>query len=140
LFNKGLDHSWLLLRGDFNYSNTNILIAEQMIEKAAGKGCEKLIKEKIFMPFGLNNTYFGYDKPHIRGRIISGYSDTMKSVGFTEAATSWAGLACKMHSTASDMESGVMFYCILQCYRMIQEKSSSHLFLSRMGSATDFAC
>jgi D-alanyl-D-alanine carboxypeptidase len=105
LIHMGIRNSALLERGDFRYSNTNILIAKEMIEAATGKECETLIREKILVPCGLKDTFFADEKSRIHSRIIHGYSDTLQDgrMDFTGATTSWSGLACGMYSTASDI-------------------------------------
>jgi D-alanyl-D-alanine carboxypeptidase len=105
LIDLGLSHSSLLRRGEFHYSNTNILIAQQMIEAAAGECCEALIRQKILEPLGLQHTYFSREKDRVRPRLVRGYSDTEAASGvdFTDTTASWSGLACGMISTASDM-------------------------------------
>lgn len=105
LIQRGIRNSMLLERGDFHYSNTNILIAEEMIEAAAGKSCEVLIQEKILTPLHLKDTFFASDKDKIQSRIEAGYSDTLQNgrMDFTDTTTSWSGLTCGMYSTAYDM-------------------------------------
>jgi D-alanyl-D-alanine carboxypeptidase len=102
---KGLSNSVFSTQGDFLYANTNILIAQQAIEKAAGKDCEELIEEKILDPLGLDNTFFAGEKESIKDRLVPGFSITKAAqhVDFTDTTTSWAGLACGMYSTAEDM-------------------------------------
>lgn len=105
LIDIGLSHSVFLKKENFSYSNTNILIAEQMIEKVTGENCEDLIKEKILIPLKLNHTYFAEDKQKMKDEIVPGYSNTKrkKQENFTDTTTSWADLACGMYSTAEDM-------------------------------------
>ena len=105
LIQMGLDRSALLSRGSYSYSNTNILIARRMIEKATGRDCETLIREKILKPLKLEDTYFSGEKQDIQDRLIPGYSNTKteKRIDFTDASGSWADLACGMYSTAADM-------------------------------------
>lgn len=40
------------------YSNTNTLLVSMIIDRVTGKRHEQLIREKIFTPLGLKNTYF----------------------------------------------------------------------------------
>lgn len=90
LIYTGLFRSALLKKGDFTYSNTNILIAAQMIEKATGRKCEELIKEKILIPMELDDTYFAEDKYYIGARIVSGYSDTKANAKVEFTGTSYS--------------------------------------------------
>ncbi|MDD4494321.1 MAG: serine hydrolase [Eubacteriales bacterium] len=105
LIKTGLSKSYFLKQGEFNYSNTNILIVELMIEKATGRSCEELIKEKILNPLGLDDTYFADEKRSVQNRLVPGYADIISesAVDFTDTTTSWSGLACGMYSNASDM-------------------------------------
>lgn len=127
LIQMGIDRSALLSQGYFNYSNTNILIACQMIEKATGKSCEELIREKILNPLELNDTFFAEEKQSIRDRLITGYSNTKteKKADFTNTTSSWADLACGMYSTASDM---AKWGYSLICDDLLNETSKQELF------------
>jgi D-alanyl-D-alanine carboxypeptidase len=40
------------------YSNTNTLLVSMIIDRVTGKHHEQLVREKIFTPLGLKNTYF----------------------------------------------------------------------------------
>lgn len=114
LIQRGIRNSALLERGDFCYSNTNISIARQMVEKAAGRDCEALIREKTLTPLKLNDTFFPGEKQLISGRLVPGYSNTKEErlAAFTDASSSWADLACGMYSTAPDMAKwGYAFIC-----------------------------
>ena len=105
LIEMGLSESACLLPGEFCYSNANILIAEKVLEAAAGRDCETLIREKILVPLGLSNTFFASEKASIASRLVRGHSDTLSAQNqdFTDTSTVWSGLACGMYSNASDM-------------------------------------
>lgn len=105
LIDKGLSDSVFLTQGDFLYSNTNILIAQQAIEQATGRDCEDLIEEYILDPLSLDNTFFAEEKESIKDRLMPGFANTKagQKAEFTDMTTSWAGLTCGMYSTAEDM-------------------------------------
>lgn len=105
LIDKAVSNSTFTNQGEFLYSNTNILIAELLIEKVTNQSCEQLIREKILEPIGLNNTFFAYEKASIESSIVPGYSCTTlrENVDFTNTTTSWSGMACGMYSTVDDM-------------------------------------
>jgi D-alanyl-D-alanine carboxypeptidase len=127
LIREGLSNSVFSSQGEFLYSNTNILIAQQAIEQVTGKNCEELISKKILIPLALDNTFFAADKENIKERLVPGFSNTTarQQVDFTDTTTSWAGLACGMYSTAEDM---AKWADALQNSDLISETSRSELF------------
>ena len=65
------------LPGDkYNYSNTNTLISELIIESITGEPLETTLAEKIFNPLGMNNTvYYDYSEEFPLGNLAQGYVD-----------------------------------------------------------------
>ncbi len=57
---------------DYGYSNTNYLLIGELIDKVVGYSHQQYIKEKILMPFGLNNTFFSLNEVNIDD-VMSGY-------------------------------------------------------------------
>lgn len=45
--------------GEFNYSNTGLLIGAVIAERATGKSFEELMREEVFRPLGMNHVGFG---------------------------------------------------------------------------------
>ena len=105
LIQRGIADSAFESRGTFLYSNTNILIMIELIERVMGQRCEALIQEKILDPLRLDHTYFASQKATIRQYIVPGYSYTTAGeyLDFTDTTTSWALLSCGMYASADDM-------------------------------------
>jgi D-alanyl-D-alanine carboxypeptidase len=104
LIRLGLESSALGVQGDFEYSNTNILIAVKMIEDATGKRAEDLISERFLKPLKMAGTFFAEDKENIHD-LVRGYSKTSGGIlDCADTTSSWATLACGMFSTVDDME------------------------------------
>tara|TARA_B110000027_G_scaffold15267_1_gene15352 strand:- start:426 stop:1619 length:1194 start_codon:yes stop_codon:yes gene_type:complete len=60
----------------YNYSNTNTLISELIIESITGEPLEITLAEKIFNPLGMNNTvYYDYSEEFPLGNLAQGYVD-----------------------------------------------------------------
>ena len=60
----------------YNYSNTNTLISELIIESITGEPLETTLAEKIFNPLGMNNTvYYDYSEEFPLGNLAQGYVD-----------------------------------------------------------------
>ncbi|HSB08634.1 MAG TPA: serine hydrolase domain-containing protein [Blastocatellia bacterium] len=47
---------------DFNYSNSGYVVLAQIIEKLSGKSYKEFMREKIFKPLGMTNTFVFDDK------------------------------------------------------------------------------
>jgi D-alanyl-D-alanine carboxypeptidase len=58
-----------------SYSNTNTLLVSMIIDKATGRNHAELLRERIFNPLAMNDTYYqGHD--HLpEGRVAQGYFD-----------------------------------------------------------------
>lgn len=54
-----------------NYSNTNFWLIGKIIEHVTGKSYGEAIKELIFEPVGMNNTYWAYDSTNPPGLVKS---------------------------------------------------------------------
>ena len=60
----------------YNYSNTNTLISELIIESITGEPLENTLAEKVFNPLGMNNTvYYDYSEEFPLGNLAQGYVD-----------------------------------------------------------------
>lgn len=87
----------------WSYSNTGFTILGGIIERVTGKPLGKLLKDRIFTPLGMSNTYF---EPDPRGpSMAQGY--TSFALGpLTLAAPEgrgWTGPAGGIYSTAEDI-------------------------------------
>ncbi len=49
------------LRGGFIYQNIMYLVAGKVIEKASGMSWDRFMKERVFDPLGMKNTFTGYE-------------------------------------------------------------------------------
>ena len=60
----------------YNYSNTNTLISELIIESITNEPLENTLAEKVFDPLGMNNTvYYDYSEKFPLGNLAQGYVD-----------------------------------------------------------------
>ena len=60
----------------YNYSNTNTLISELIIESITREPLEITLAEKVFNPLGMNNTvYYDYSEEFPLGNLAQGYVD-----------------------------------------------------------------
>ena len=57
---------------DYGYSNTNYLLLRELIAKVVGYSQQQYIKEEIFIPLKLNNTFFSLEEVNIDD-VMSGY-------------------------------------------------------------------
>ncbi|RYD83454.1 MAG: class A beta-lactamase-related serine hydrolase [Sphingobacteriales bacterium] len=61
--------------GEANYSNTNTLLVSMILDKASGRNHGDLLKERIFEPLGMNNTFYYYYQDLPKNGIAQGYFD-----------------------------------------------------------------
>jgi CubicO group peptidase (beta-lactamase class C family) len=61
--------------GAFYYSNSNLLLAGQIIEKVTGSTLASQLRSRIFKPLGLNQTFYAPQEAVSRGNITRTYSD-----------------------------------------------------------------
>lgn len=59
---------------DFEYSNSNYLLAQLVLENASGQPLYELVRERILDPLAMSNTYTQIDET-LPGGFVSGYSD-----------------------------------------------------------------
>lgn len=65
---------WVIKKFGQIYSNTNYLILQLIIEKAAGMPYEQLVREQVIEPLNLSNTSFGSEEAFPAG-LSTGYVD-----------------------------------------------------------------
>jgi len=88
-----------------SYSNTNTTLVSMCIEKATGRDHGELLREKVIMPLGMNNTYYqGREK--LPNNVAQGYFDlhnngTMVNVSnmITGSGNGYGGI----YSTVEDL-------------------------------------
>jgi CubicO group peptidase (beta-lactamase class C family) len=87
----------------WSYSNTGFIMLGRIIERISGKPLGVFLKERIFTPVGMKNTYY---EPDPRGAALAqGYSSYLLSP-LTLAAPEgrgWTGGAGGIYSTAEDI-------------------------------------
>lgn len=94
---------------DWNYSNTNYVIAGMVVEKATGNGYADEIRRRVIRPLGLHGTRSPGTEatmPRPAGRAYSslGEPDIKEPFDVTELNPSLAGAAGDMISTAGDLD------------------------------------
>ncbi len=72
VYGKPADYAYGSTSG---YSNTNTLLVSMIIDKATGRNHADLLKERIFVPLGLNNTFYYWQQDLPKGKIAQGYYD-----------------------------------------------------------------
>ncbi len=59
---------------EYNYSNSNYILLQLILENASGMTLAQLVREKILDPLGLENTYTQISETHPKG-FVNGYED-----------------------------------------------------------------
>lgn len=76
----------------FNYSNAGYVIAGAMLERITGRTWEKLMRDKVFKPLGMDSAGFGVAMtarqadqpwPHVKqgGKFVARYGDNHRGIG-----------------------------------------------------------
>jgi D-alanyl-D-alanine carboxypeptidase len=78
---------------EFNYSNSNYILLQIILEKASGKGLHTLIRERILEPLDMQNTYTQVSET-LDGEFVDsyGYSDDETTLTNLSAINDGAGL------------------------------------------------
>ncbi|WP_217559380.1 serine hydrolase [Paenibacillus sp. GbtcB18] len=89
----------------WNYSNTNSVLAGQIILKVTGDTYAEQIRKRFIEPLGLKGTFVTEANPHIPGDHASGYNMDRSGhlYDMTEVNQSWANAAGDMVSTIDDL-------------------------------------
>lgn len=93
---------------DWEYSNTNYLLAGLLIERVTGRPVQEEIRERVIRKAGLRHTYWpGPGEQTIRGPHPHGYAlarlDDDRVVDATVMDPSWGGAAGQLISTPGDL-------------------------------------
>ncbi len=96
--------------GHFSYSNANYALLSLIIERISGKSYQQFLKEIIFEPLHLKDTYVNFlplDR-RMRGYIPGSYLqrdgvDADSLVDYSEMNTSWGPGGADISSTTSDL-------------------------------------
>ncbi|MGK5630648.1 serine hydrolase domain-containing protein, partial [Streptomyces sp. URMC 123] len=95
--------------GGWEYSDTNYLVAGELIRAVTGRSWETAVTERIIRPLGLHATRAPGDDPHVRGPHARGYltvgeGDARRAVDITELNPTIAGAAGAMTSSVADLD------------------------------------
>ena len=74
---------------DFNYSNTNYLLLQVMLENVTGKSYAQLLRTMILEPLKLQHTYYQLNDSQIRALGFPDYYVDLKGNGMLTNATAW---------------------------------------------------
>jgi len=93
------------------YSNTHTILLGMVIEEATGKPLSEMLREKVLLPFGMENTHLRLDglddRERPRGYRYAkpdwpiGYGNALTDV--TELNVSWTNAAGSLFATADDL-------------------------------------
>ncbi|RKT57354.1 serine hydrolase domain-containing protein [Saccharothrix australiensis] len=90
---------------DWNYSNTNYIVAGLLVEKVTGKPYDEAVEQRVLRPLGLRSTVVPGDRVDIPGPHAHGYySVDGRTVDVTRLNPSVAGAAGEMISTTADLD------------------------------------
>jgi D-alanyl-D-alanine carboxypeptidase len=117
---------------DWSYSNTGYIVAGMIVEASTGGAIEDLLKEEIFDPTGLDDTYLPITEarlsgPHSHGYLLPGTDLGLpidEPLDVTQLSPSWAWTAGGVVSDASDM---ARFYRALLDGRVLTEASLAEM-------------
>jgi D-alanyl-D-alanine carboxypeptidase len=117
IYNKGA----LFQPGDTAiYSNTNTILVSMIMEMATGKKHGELLREKIFQPLGLSNTYY---QPHdaLPNSVAQGYFDLYNNNTLVNVSNIVTG---------SGNGYGGIYSNLFDLYKFIDAVLLKHTFLS----------
>jgi D-alanyl-D-alanine carboxypeptidase len=89
----------------WDYSNTNTVLAGQIIKKVTGDTYAEQIRKRFLEPLGLKETFVMETNPHIPGEHATGYNMDRSGhlYDLTEINQSWANAAGNMVSSVKDL-------------------------------------
>ncbi|PFN00561.1 serine hydrolase domain-containing protein [Bacillus cereus] len=89
----------------WDYSNTNTVLAGQIIQKVTGDTYAEQIRKRFIEPLGLKETFVMETNPHIPGEHATGYNMDRSGhlYDLTEINQSWANAAGNMVSSVKDL-------------------------------------
>ncbi|MCI0768153.1 serine hydrolase domain-containing protein [Bacillus sp. TL12] len=89
----------------WDYSNTNTVLAGQIIQKVTGDTYAEQIRKRFIGPLGLKETFVMEANPHIPGKHATGYNMDRSGhlYDLTEINQSWANAAGNMVSSVKDL-------------------------------------
>ncbi len=93
----------------WSYSNTNYVLAGQLIERLTGKSYDSQVRQRILRPLGLRETVLPGARPNIPGPHAHGYytyraEDGLRVLDASRVNPTWAGSAGELISTTRDLD------------------------------------
>ncbi|QWI17621.1 class A beta-lactamase-related serine hydrolase [Bacillus wiedmannii] len=111
----------------WDYSNTNTVIAGEIIRKVTGDTYAEQIRKRFIEPLGLKETFVMEASSHIPGKHANGYnmdrSDRLYDL--TEINQSWANAAGDMVSTVKDLTT---FFSALLGGKLLNQELMDQMF------------
>ncbi|MFG2332702.1 serine hydrolase domain-containing protein [Streptomyces sp. NPDC048604] len=108
---------------DWNYSNTNYVLARLLVEKVSGRPFAEEVRRRILSPLGLSGTVVPdaspeIPEPHAHGYYTYEADGEWKTVDVTRANPSWISAAGDMISTTQDLHT---FFSALMSGKILAE-------------------
>jgi D-alanyl-D-alanine carboxypeptidase len=93
----------------WSYSNTNYILAGQLIERLTGTSYATQVRQRILRPLGLRETLLpgtwpGLPGPHAHGYYAYRQGDRLRVLDVTRVNPTWAGSAGEIISTTRDLD------------------------------------
>lgn len=85
---------------DWKYSNTNYILLALAIESATGRPLHELLRERLFEPLGLDDTWLEAAEPAPSGEFVAGYLSGQDPPPFS---ATWAWAAGALISSVGDL-------------------------------------
>ncbi|MBG9855769.1 serine hydrolase domain-containing protein [Bacillus wiedmannii] len=111
----------------WDYSNTNTVIAGEIIRKVTGDTYAEQIRKRFIEPLGLKETFVMEASSHIPGKHANGYNmdRSGRLYDLTEINQSWANAAGDMVSTVKDLTT---FFSALLGGKLLNQELMDQMF------------
>ncbi|WP_088293885.1 serine hydrolase domain-containing protein [Bacillus mycoides] len=111
----------------WDYSNTNTVIAGEIIRKVTGDTYAEQIRKRFIEPLGLKETFVMEASSHIPGKHANGYNmdRSGRLYDLTEINQSWANAAGDMVSTVKDLTT---FFSALLGGKLLNQELMNQMF------------
>ena len=111
----------------WDYSNTNTVIAGEIIRKVTGDTYAEQIRKRFIEPLGLKETFVMEASSHIPGKHANGYNmdRSGRLYDLTEINQSWANAAGDMVSTVKDLTT---FFSALLGGQLLNQELMNQMF------------
>ncbi|MBZ4223975.1 beta-lactamase family protein [Bacillus wiedmannii] len=111
----------------WDYSNTNTVIAGEIIRKVTGDTYAEQIRKRFIEPLGLKETFVMEASSHIPGKHANGYNmdRSGRLYDLTEINQSWANAAGNMVSTVEDLTT---FFSALLGGKLLNQELMDQMF------------